>query len=146
MLVAGRPTQQSEAVVGNLFRFSISNANGQLFILPVLVVITPLIQMLFRFISAPFTCEYEGKRYRSLEKFISGVNGCAQCICIDGNVNCDESKCQILVDPPETPSFNVPLPPRQPSPPLPVATTTTTTTTTVKPAIIGTRYISCVSF
>lgn len=46
------------------------------------------------FLSAPFTCEYEGKRYRSHDKFNSGPNGCLQCICIDGNVNCNDQACQ----------------------------------------------------
>lgn len=78
----------------------------------------------FRQILAPFSCEYEGKRYRSLDKFNSGVNGCAQCICVDGRVNCDESKCQIFVDPPESSTVTVVQPKYQP--PQPPATTTTT--------------------
>lgn len=82
-------------------------------------------------------CEYEGKRYRQLEKFTSGVNGCAQCLCVDGNVNCDESKCQILVEPPETPTIDVaPTVVEQPLPPIPT-TTTTTTTTTPKPVVVA---------
>lgn len=47
----------------------------------------------FRFL-APFTCEHEGKRYRSFEKFNAGPHGCAQCICLDGRVDCDESNCK----------------------------------------------------
>lgn len=51
---------------------------------------------------ASFTCEHEGKRYRSLEKFNSGPNGCAKCLCVDGKVDCDETLCKqtILVDKP----------------------------------------------
>lgn len=68
---------------------------------------------------APFTCESNGKRYRSLEKFSNGPNGCAKCLCLDGNISCDESQCQtILIDPPAP---NVPLPTQKP------ATKTTTT-------------------
>lgn len=91
--------------------------------------------------SAPFTCEYEGKRYRSLDKFTSGVNGCAQCLCIDGRVDCDESKCKILIDPPEASTEPVIIQPKlhsnHPFPPAPpfVPTTTTTTTTTRAPVI-----------
>lgn len=75
-------------------------------------------------IVAPFTCEYEGKRYRSEDKFNSGVNGCAQCICVNGQVSCDETKCQILVDPPESSTIPTILPkqpeanpPTKPAPP-----------------------------
>lgn len=52
---------------------------------------------------APFTCEYEGKRYRAYDKFYTGDNGCVECVCINGQVDCDSSRCQpILVDPPES--------------------------------------------
>lgn len=84
----------------------------------------------YRIISAPFTCEHEGKRYRTFDKFTSGIDGCVQCICIDGRVNCDDSKCQtILVDPPE--SITEPTKVKSP----PIATTTTTTTTTHAPIV-----------
>lgn len=95
--------------------------------------IKPIKFVLINFL-APFTCEYDGKRYRSLDKFNSGVNDCAQCICDDGRVDCDESKCKILVDPPETSTVPVMIQPRlipnhsSPPPPpfIPLATTTTT--------------------
>lgn len=48
-------------------------------------------------------------------------------------MNCDESKCQILVEPPETPSPNLPPPSRQQ--PIAPPVTTTSTTTTSKPPI-----------
>lgn len=89
---------------------------------------------------APFSCEYEGKRYRSLDKFTSGANGCAQCICLDGRVDCDESKCQILVDPPETSTVPVIeprfIPNHQPpsAAPSPPPTTSTTRSTSRAPA------------
>lgn len=86
--------------------------------------------MCFLFV-APFSCEYEGKRYRSLDKFTSGANNCAQCICIDGRVDCDESKCQILVDPPESstmPSIEpkAPIAYHPPETPAPAQTPTMT--------------------
>lgn len=84
-------------------------------------------------------CEYEGKRYRQHEKFSAGVNGCAQCVCIDGNVNCDESKCQILVDPPELPTSGGNtgnIVPQQPAFVEPVAQPRpAATTTTVRPPV-----------
>lgn len=80
---------------------------------------------------APFSCEYEGKRYRSDDKFTSGVNGCAQCICVNGRVDCDDSKCQILVDPPE--SSTVPI--VQPKPPAPYHPPPVQTTTTRAPSV-----------
>lgn len=68
------------------------------------------------FLTASFTCEFEGKRYRANERFTTGDNECAECICIDGRVDCDDAKCHpILVDPPEG---------------VTVASTTTSTTTT----------------
>lgn len=48
----------------------------------------------FSFFAAPFTCEFEGKRYRTYDKFNTGPNGCAQCICINGNVDCNDQQCQ----------------------------------------------------
>lgn len=75
-------------------------------------------------IIAPFTCEFEGKRYRTFDKFNTGADGCSKCICIDGRVNCDDSGCHpILVDPPETATVIVPV------------HTTTTTTTTQAPIV-----------
>lgn len=68
------------------------------------------------------------------------MNGCAQCICIDGRVNCDESKCQIFVDPPESSTVPV-VQPKYPTvhqPPQPPAAAATTTTTTKAP-IVQTR-------
>lgn len=58
--------------------------------------------LLSQFRTAPFTCEHEGKRYRSFEKFNSGPGGCARCLCLNGKVDCDETQCkpQILIDPP----------------------------------------------
>lgn len=96
----------------------------------------------FKSFLAPFSCEYEGKRYRSLDKFTSGTNGCAQCICLDGRVDCDESECKILVDPPETSTLPVPIeprfipnhPPPPPRAPAPAYVPTTTTTTARAPA------------
>lgn len=63
-----------------------------------------------------------------MDKFTSGLNGCAECICLNGRPECDESKCQILVDPPEASTEYVPRQPIVTHPPPPVATTTTTTT------------------
>lgn len=84
-----------------------------------------ILNSIFWFV-APFICEHDGKRYRNLEKFNSGVNGCEECICLDGIVNCDDSKCQILVDPPEASTEYVPRQPviTQPPPLPPVQTTT----------------------
>lgn len=67
-----------------------------------------------------------------MDKFTSGLNGCAQCLCIDGRVDCDESQCQILVDPPETSTVPEPrfIPNHRPSsaaPPSPPPTSPTTT-------------------
>lgn len=44
-------------------------------------------------IIAGFTCEYDGKRYRTLEKFKTGPNGCVECKCVDGKVNCNQDLC-----------------------------------------------------
>lgn len=77
--------------------------------------------LLFFFCKAPFTCEYEGKRYRSFDKFNGGPDECAQCLCLNGKVNCDESKCTILVDPPapSVASTNArPIPISTPLPPV----------------------------
>lgn len=70
-----------------------------------------------------------------MDKFTSGANGCAQCICLNGRVDCDESKCKILVDPPET-STAPALEPRFPNhPPPPPRAPAPTTATTRAPAI-----------
>lgn len=87
-----------------------------------------LLPEFFQFSTAPFTCEYEGKRYRAYDKFYTGDNGCVECVCINGQVDCDSSKCQpILVEPPEVATD------------APVKTnaraSTTTTTTTTRPSV-----------
>lgn len=56
-------------------------------------------------------------------------------MCIDGRVDCDESKCQILVDPPESstlPIVNYPAA----APPAARTTTKTTTTTTTRAPVV----------
>lgn len=42
------------------------------------------------------TCKIDGINYREFDKFVSGVDGCAKCICMATNVQCDVTKCQEL--------------------------------------------------
>lgn len=41
------------------------------------------------------TCQFEGRTYGELDVFDWGVDGCAKCICVDSQVNCNKSKCRI---------------------------------------------------
>lgn len=43
-------------------------------------------------------CEVDGNTYRELDKFTSGTNECAKCVCTSGEVQCDVKECQKLVE------------------------------------------------
>lgn len=76
---------------------------------------------------APFTCEFHGKRYRTFEKFSPPHQPCAECICVDGEVKCNEEKC--ISPDADDDSFVVEKEsesPPEPTTPWPAATTTTT--------------------
>lgn len=36
----------------------------------------------------------DGQFHREFDNFMSGIDGCAQCVCVDNNVMCDASQCQ----------------------------------------------------
>lgn len=50
--------------------------------------------MHFRLFSQVSTCKADGKIYQNYEKFRSGVDECASCVCIDNKIECDAMKCQ----------------------------------------------------
>lgn len=43
------------------------------------------------------TCFVDGKPHCDGEKFESGVDGCAKCICLKGDIKCDASECQPII-------------------------------------------------
>lgn len=48
----------------------------------------------FRYFFLVSTCKADGKIYHNREEFRSGVDKCASCICIDSEIECDDSKCR----------------------------------------------------
>lgn len=77
-------------------------------------------------IVAPFSCLYEGTWYREREEFRSGPNGCSICLCVGGQVKCNDESC-----PRETTSTTTSTTTPRPTRQRPTTTTTTTTTTPI---------------
>lgn len=70
---------------------------------------------------APFSCLHEGAWYRERQEFTAGPNNCAVCLCVSGQVKCNNESC------PRIPKTTTPKP---------TTTSTTTTTTTTEAPII----------
>lgn len=43
------------------------------------------------------SCNVDGKVYQEFDNFISGIGGCAKCVCTQEGIKCDLSKCQEIV-------------------------------------------------